>query len=147
MPTRWCCGRRFALLLVLLTGTATATEIEIGPEDNYRAVMQGLVAGDTLTMRGGTYALSSYFELDLSGTAQQAILIHAKSGEQPVLHYVDDSQNIVNIVDSNFLTFDGIEFSGGSRGIRLINSSDITIRNCHVHDTAANAISTNVRRA
>ena len=143
MPSHRSRARRFLLALVLIAGTAAATEIEIGPEDDYRAVLQGLVAGDTLTMRGGTYALSSYFELALNGTAQQPIVIRAKSGEQPVLHYIDDGQNIVNVVDSNFLAFDGIEFSGGSRGIRLINSSDITIRNCHVHDTAANAISAN----
>jgi hypothetical protein len=105
--------------------------------------MQNLSAGDTLIMHGGTYALSSYFELDLVGTAQLPITIRAATGEQPVLHYVDDGQNIVNIVDSNFVVFDGIEFSGGSRGIRLTNASDITIRNCHVHDTAANAISAN----
>ena len=143
MPNRQLRRCRFALPLALYAGAAFGADIEIGPEDDFRTVMQNLVAGDTLTMRGGTYALSSQFELDLSGSAQQPIVIRAKAGEQPVLHYVDDSQNIVNIVDSSFLTFDGIEFSGGSRGIRLINSSDITIRNCHVHDTAANAISAN----
>jgi len=128
----------------LLAATASAgTNIEIGPGDDFRTVMQGLSAGDTLTLRGGVYTLSSYFELDLAGTADEPITIRAKSGEQPALHYVDDGQNIVNVANSSFLTFDGIEFSGGSRGIRLTNSSDITIRNCHIHDTAANAISAN----
>jgi len=128
----------------LLAATASAgTNIEIGPGDDFRTVMQSLSAGDTLTLRGGVYTLSSYFELDLAGTADEPITIRAKSGEQPALHYVDDGQNIVNVANSSFLTFDGIEFSGGSRGIRLTNSSDITIRNCHIHDTAANAISAN----
>ena len=130
-------------LLIACSGGVAATEIEIGPGDDFRTAMQNLEAGDTLIMHGGTYALSSYFELDLAGTEQQPITIRAAAGEQPVLHYVDDGQNIVNIVDSGFLVIDGLEFSGGSRGIRLINSSDITIRNCHVHDTAANAISAN----
>jgi hypothetical protein len=135
--------RCFIALLVTCSGTVSAADIEIGPGDDFRAAMQNLQAGDTLTMHGGTYPLSSYFELDLAGTEQQPITIRAATGEAPVLHYVDDGQNIVNIVDSGFLIIDGIEFSGGSRGIRLINSSDITIRNCHVHDTAANAISAN----
>ncbi|HKE47382.1 MAG TPA: right-handed parallel beta-helix repeat-containing protein [Rhodanobacteraceae bacterium] len=130
-------------LALCLAGVAHADVIEIGPGDDFRSVMQNLVAGDTLIMHGGTYALSSYFELDLAGTADLPITIRAASGEQPLLHYVDDGQNIVNIVDSNFVVIDGIEFSGGSRGIRLTNSSDITIRNCHIHDTAANAISAN----
>ena len=131
------------LALCLLCGGARATVIEIGPGDDFRGAMQNLGAGDTLIMHGGLYSLSSYFELDLAGTADAPITIRAASGEQPVLHYVDDGQNIVNIVDSSFLIIDGVEFSGGSRGIRLTNSSDITIRNCHVHDTAANAISAN----
>ena len=124
-------------------GIARAAIIEIDPGDDFRAAMQNLAPGDTLVMHGGTYTLSSYFELDLAGTAGAPIEIRAAAGEQPAIHYVDDGQNIVNIADSAFLTIDGIEFSGGSRGIRLTNSSDITIRNCHVHDTAANAISAN----
>ncbi|MEO7325088.1 MAG: right-handed parallel beta-helix repeat-containing protein, partial [Dokdonella sp.] len=79
----------------------------------------------------------------LTGTATAPITIRAKPGEQPLLHFVGSSQNIVNVTGSVFLVFDGIEFSGGSRGIRLTASSDITIRNCHVHDTAANAIAAN----
>ncbi|MGH8174480.1 MAG: right-handed parallel beta-helix repeat-containing protein [Rhodanobacteraceae bacterium] len=140
-------AHRFRLLIVsifaLSAGRGIAADIEIGPEDDFRAIMQGLDAGDTLTMRGGTYVLSSFFELHLAGTEQQPIVIRAKAGEQPELHYVDDGQNIVNVVDSSFLTFDGLEFTGGSRGIRLINTSDFTMRNCHVHHTAGNAISAN----
>ena len=134
---------RTSCLALCLAGVAQAGVIEIGPDDDFRTVMQNLAAGDTLIMHGGTYSLSSYFELDLAGSADAPITIRTASGEQPVLHYVDDGQNIVNIVDSSFLLIDGVEFSGGSRGIRLTNSSDITIRNCHVHDTAANAISAN----
>ena len=130
-------------LLIACSGVVSAADIEIGPGDDFRSAMQNLAAGDTLIMHGGTYSLSSYFELDLVGTADQPITIRAAAGEQPVLQYVDDGQNIVNIVDSSFLVIDGIEFSGGSRGVRLINTSDFTMRNCHVHDTAANAISAN----
>ncbi len=138
--------RRIALACAAFAascGVAHAVVIEIDPTGDFRSAMQNLHPGDTLVMHGGTYTLSSYFELDLAGTAAQPIVIRAASGEQPSIHYVDDGQNIVNIVGSAFLTIDGIEFSGGSRGIRLSDSSDITIRNCHVHDTAANAISAN----
>jgi hypothetical protein len=133
------------LLLVLVTGPrcVRAAVIEITPQDNYRSAMQNLVAGDTLIMHGGNYPLTSFFQLSLNGTAQLPITIRAAVGEQPVIEYVGNGQNIVNVSNSAFLTFDGIEFTGGSRGIRLIASSDITIRNCHVHHTAANAISAN----
>lgn len=132
-----------AACLLAGPGLAGAATIEITPADNYRSAMQNLVAGDTLILHGGTYPLSSLFILTLVGTAQQPITIRAASGEQPHITYVNAGQNIVNIANSAFLVFDGIEFSGGSRGIRLTASSDITIRNCHVHHTAANAISAN----
>jgi len=132
-----------ALLLLGHVAAANATTIEVQPGDDFRSAMQNLDAGDTLIMHGGTYTLSSYFELDLVGTETQPITIRAAAGEQPSIHYDGDGQNIVNIVGSRFLVVDGIEFSGGSRGIRLIDTSDFTMRNCHVHDTAANAISAN----
>ena len=132
-----------ACALLLLGATVRATTIEIDPGDDYRAAMQGLHAGDTLVMHGGIYTVSSYFALTLVGDAQHPVTIRAASGEQPHINYVDSGQNILNIQDSAFLILDGIEFSGGSRGIRLSASSDITIRNCHIHDTAANALSAN----
>ena len=139
-------SRLLPRLCVLLFGMPLpilATTIEITPTDNYRSAMQNLVAGDTLILHGGSYPLSSFFELVLSGTAQAPITIRAAAGENPVISYVNASQNIVNIRNSSHLILDGIEFSGGSRGIRLTASSDITIQNCHVHHTAANAISAN----
>jgi hypothetical protein len=128
---------------LLIAGAAHAATIEVHPGDDFRAAMQGLGPGDTLIMHGGTYVLSGYFELDLVGTAKERIAIRAAAGEQPLIRYDGDGQNIVNIVGSRFLVIDGIEFSGGSRGIRLVDTSDFTMQNCHVHDTAANAISAN----
>lgn len=104
--------------------------------------MQNLVAGDTLIMHGGTYTLRAISSSISSATKRTPITIRAAAGEQPAIHYDGAGQNIVNIVGARFLVI-GIEFSGGSRGIRLIDTSDFTMRNCHVHDTAANAISAN----
>jgi len=132
-----------AIAVLALGLDARAADIEIGPGDNFRTAMQTLVAGDTLTLRGGTYPLTSYFNLELAGTAAQPITIRAKTGEQPHLQYIGAGQNIVNVSNTTFLVLDGIEFSGGSRGLRFTNASDITVRNCHVHDTAANAIAAN----
>lgn len=133
----------FSLILLGLSLLTQAATIEITPADNFRSAMQSLVAGDTLILHEGTYPLSSYFELSLNGTAGAPITIRAATGEQPIVSYVNASQNIVNISDSSHLIIDGIEFTGGSRGIRLTASSDITIQNCHVHHTAGNAISAN----
>ena len=114
--------RSLVWLLIACGNAAFAADIEIGPGDDFRSAMQNLGAGDTLIMHGGTYTLSSYFELDLVGTAGQPITIRAAAGEQPVMHYVDDGQNIVNIADSGFLTIDGIEINGGRYGNRVRNN-------------------------
>ncbi|MFO1507271.1 MAG: right-handed parallel beta-helix repeat-containing protein [Lysobacterales bacterium] len=129
--------------LACAAASANAAVVEISPGDDFRAAMQALQPGDTLVMHGGEYAFSGYTSISLAGSAAQPILIRAATGEQAWIHYVGSDQNILNIADSSFLTIDGIEFSGGSRGIRLTNVSDFTLRNCHVHDTGANAVSAN----
>lgn len=131
------------LLLLPFTTLVCATVIEIGPADNYRAAMQNLQPGDTLILDDGTYALSSYFSMTLHGASAQPITIRARDGAHPLISYVNNTQNILNIIDSTFLTIDGIEFSGGSRAIRFMGGSDISVRNCHIHDIDANAISAN----
>jgi len=136
---------KLASLLIgaVLFGNASAATIEIGPSGDFRSAMQNLHAGDTLILDAGTYALTSYFELDLNGTSALPITIVAKAGTRPLIHFNGTSQNIVNFNANTFLIIDGIEFSGGSRGLRFIGGSDNIVRNCTVHDTAANAISAN----
>ena len=137
--------RATALLLACALPLATAaTTTEIGPvSGNFRTAMQGLHAGDTLILDGGIYSFSGFFQLDLAGSSALPIVIRAQDGQHPVIQYLGTDQNIVNVNNSTFVTFDGIEFTGGSRGLRFIGGSDITVRNCHVHGTEANAISAN----
>ena len=132
-----------AAALLAACGDVCAATIEIGPTADFRTAMQTLHAGDTLILDAGTYTLTSYFELDLAGTNALPITIMAKAGTRPIIHYTGTSQNIVNFNNTTFLIIDGIEFSGGSRGLRFIGGSDNIVRNCVVHDTAANAIATN----
>jgi hypothetical protein len=134
--------RALVALAMFGAGSASSATIDVTPDDDFRSIMESLVAGDTLVMHDGTYTLSSYFELDLAGSADAPITIRAAAGESPHI-VMDANQNIVNFVDSHFVVVDGIEFSGGSRGLRLMHSSDFTVRNCHVHDISANAISAN----
>lgn len=120
-----------------------AATTQIGPGDDFRNAMQNLHAGDTLILDGGTYNLTSYFELDLTGSASLPIVVQAKSGQHPIINFVGTSQNIININNSTFLTLDGVEFTGGSRGLRFNGGSDITVQNCVIHGTGANAVAAN----
>jgi hypothetical protein len=133
----------FAVWAIASCGPLMAATTEIGPADDFRTAMQSLHAGDTLILDTGTYNLTSYFELDLFGTASQPIIIESAAGQHPVVSYVGTSQNIININNSTFLTLDDIEFTGGSRGLRFDGGSDITVQNCIVHGTGANAIAAN----
>lgn len=129
---------------------ARAMTYTVGPTDNWKSVMQGLQPGDTLIMDDGTYVLDGYFAVTLQGTASQPILIRARDGAHPLIRQ-DANQNIVNVLGSTFLTIDGLSFTGGSIGLRFMGGgstpnmggSDITVRNCHIHDTPANAIAAN----
>ncbi len=128
--------------LLLMAASLPATTIEIGPGADIVAAMQGLQPGDTLILDAGTYSLSGFFAIGLTGSNALPIVIRAKPGASVLIQQTAD-QNIINIDTSTFLTIDGIEFSGGSRGIRIMGGHDITIQNCHVHGTSANAIAAN----
>lgn len=137
---RWPIGLCAPLLVV---GSAAAATIEIGPADNLQANVNALVPGDELVLRGGLYTLTSRFSIGVSGTAALPIVIRAKSGETPHLTR-DPAQNTINIENASWLELRGIEVSGGSHGIRMLNADFITIDSCHVHDTGDVAISANV---
>ncbi|HEY3237176.1 MAG TPA: right-handed parallel beta-helix repeat-containing protein [Polyangiaceae bacterium] len=127
---------------VLFERDIRAASIEIGPADDLITAANALLPGDELVLRGGTYTLSRRFGLGASGTAAAPILIRAKAGELPIVNRPLLDQNIVD-VNGSYLTFQGIEFSGGSAGIRLEQASFITIQDCEVHGTADVALRAN----
>lgn len=132
-----------ALLLLAYGSAARAATVEIGPEGDVKAAVAALQPGDELVLRGGTYAITGRWGVSLAGTAAAPIVIRAKDGERPVLARADASQNIVDLDGVHFTTLRGLEFSGGSRGIRIIAASDLTIEGCEVHDTDDVAIAAN----
>lgn len=130
-----------AVATSLAAEDAHATVYEIGPADDLAGAIAVLVPGDELVLAGGSYVLTGYFEIAVAGTAGQPIVIRAKDGETPVIEQ-QSLQNIVNILGS-YVTLRGLELKGGDRGIRIQGASYVTIEDCHLHDTAANAIAAN----
>jgi hypothetical protein len=145
-------SRRVAVaLLAVLPIMAAATTTEVGPGDDWMSALQNLQAGDTLIMNDGSYVLNGYFALsNLQGTNAKPIVIRAKQDSHPLIRQ-NANQNIINFLSASYLTLDGLEFTGGSIGLRFLGAgstptmggSDITVRNCHIHDTPANAIAAN----
>ena len=116
---------------------------EIGPADDLRAAIAALGPGGELVLRGGTYTVSSGFRITVIGTQAQPAVIRAKSGERPLIQQTNAGQNIIEVSGSRYLVVRGVAFTGGSHGIRLMDSDDITIEDCEVYETGDVAISAN----
>jgi hypothetical protein len=123
---------------------ASAAVIQIGPGDNLQAAVNALSPGDILLLDDGTYTLSSRFSIQKTGTASAPVTIRAAPGATPVITFVNASQNVINVEHSAHVRLIGLEVTGGSHGIRILDSDFITVDRCHIHDTADVGLSANV---
>ncbi|MEM7763081.1 MAG: right-handed parallel beta-helix repeat-containing protein [Pseudomonadota bacterium] len=136
---RW---RVLAPMVSLLASTVSFA-VEIGPSDDLEAAVAALTPGEELVLRGGTYAFNENVTLSANGTVTQPIVVRAKAGETPVITQATTNHNVVEINLSTYLTIRGITFTGGSHGIRLMNSDYVTIEDCEIYETGDVAISAN----
>lgn len=114
-----------------------------GPGEDIEAMINALQPGDELVLSGGTYTLTERFSFAIAGTENAPIIIRAQDSETPHLHRPNASQNVIDIDDAEHVTIRGIEFSGGSAGIRISGARHLTIEECEVHDTGDVAIRAN----
>src|SRR5688572_19258546 len=130
------------LVCALLTAPA-AQAIEIAPGADLRAAINALRPGEELVLAGGTYDFNSGFRVTVAGTATQPIVMRSKDGQRAVIRQSNAGQNIFEISASRYFTVRGVEFTGGSHGVRLMDSDFITIEDCEIHDTGDVALSAN----
>jgi hypothetical protein len=123
--------------------SAAAEIIEVTPADNLRAAIGGLQQGDELVLGGGQYNFDSRLSITVAGSQTQPIVVRARDGERALISMSVGSQNILDVQDSSYLELRGLAFTGGSHGIRLINSDFITIESCEVFETGDVALSAN----
>lgn len=113
---------------------------EIGPGEDLQLAVDALNPGEELVLHAGTYVLPSR----LSIYQKQAIVIRANDvNPRPVIKYPTNDQNVIEVEDSRDIALRGLEVTGGSHGIRLYNSSFITVEDCHIHHTGDVALSAN----
>lgn len=131
-----------------------ADVIEIGPSqagpdcvEEFEQIANQLQPGDTLVLRGGRYEQSCRRALSIQGTAAKPIMIRAKAGETPVLTRPADNlttENNLELLDARHLTISGIEFEGGSIGVRLMGqTSHFTLNRAVIRGTGINALAAN----
>ena len=128
---------------ILLVVALPAHGIEIGPGDDLEAAAASLAPGEELVLRGGTYAFNENITITANGTPTEPIVIRAKTGEQALLSQATTQHNVVEVRNSSYLVIRGLRFTGGSHGIRLINSDYVTIEECEIFETGDVGISAN----
>lgn len=121
------------LLSLSVALPARAEVIEATPSDDIEALMNALAPGDELILHGGTYNRTDLFQVNIVGTAAAPIVVRAADGERPVITRPDAGQNNFNIERGAYVTFRGIEFSGGSAGVRVMSALHLTIEDCEIH--------------
>jgi len=140
--------RRILILLVTAAFAGpplvSATVYQIDPSDNLQTAVNTLAPGDILLLDSGTYLLSSRFSISKTGSASAPITIRAAPGAAPVISYVNAGQNVINIENSVHVRLIGLEVTGGSHGIRILDSDFITVDRCHIHHTGDVGLSANV---
>lgn len=126
-------------------GQVAAAVTEIGPSDNLETALNALQPGDELVLRGGTYDVTPLgrMSLNMVGTQSAPIVVRAKDGQRPHVTRTNEDQNLLDFDHAAFLTLRGIEFSGGSAGLRFSSGTSITIQDCEIHDTGDVALRAN----
>ncbi len=132
--------------VVLLVGgcgaAADAAMVEIAPGADVRAAIAALRPGDELVLQGGTYSFTSRFAVTVVGTVSQPITIRGKSGELVVITNVS-TQNVMEVDGSQYLALKNLRITGGSHGVRLMNSDFVTLEDNEIYETGDVAVSAN----
>ncbi|MFN0079404.1 MAG: right-handed parallel beta-helix repeat-containing protein [Prosthecobacter sp.] len=108
--------------------------------------VEALKPGDKLEISSGTYSVERMWDLLVSGTADAPIWIVVAKDAQVIITRPDDQQNVLNVGQGGpvkFLCLRGIEFTGGSHGVRLGQCSDVWFDQCHIHHTGQVCLSAN----
>jgi hypothetical protein len=131
------------LALVAIASGARAATVEIAPGADVRAAIAALRAGDELILRNGTYSFNSRFAVTAIGTAAQPITIAGKAGEAAVIEMTTGSQNVMEVDGSQYLVLRNLRITGGSHGVRLMNSDFVTLESNEIYETGDVALSAN----
>ena len=104
---------------------------------------------DTVIVDLGTYPrdmlarMGAGLPVTATGSADQPITIRGEVGATPLIEMQTDKHNVIEVLRSRYLQISSIAFTGGSHGIRLIDSDFISIEDCEVYESGDVAISAN----
>jgi hypothetical protein len=98
--------------------------------------LSGLAAGDTIYLRGGTYALNAQVKAGKSGASGNVINFHAYPGELPVLDFdtMPESSDKALDMRRNYWHVRGIEVRNAPDSGIFVGGTGNLIEGCVVHD-------------
>ena len=129
------------LFICLSASHVVAETIVIAPSDDLHTAVTALAPGDELVLTAGEYLLSRGLKISLTAEEASPSIIRAQDEDAVLIRLPSADHNIVEIRSSRFLTIRGLRFSGGSHGLRLMDSDFITIEDCEIFETGDVAIS------
>jgi hypothetical protein len=128
-------------------GTSTSTPWKT---INYAVNYSGLVAGDVIFVRGGTYYERAV--MTKSGNATSRITVKNYAGETPiidgtgVIFVANESHQGLFDVTASYVTIDGFTVQNSNPGINEANATGICVRGPYVRDvTINNCVVSNTR--
>jgi hypothetical protein len=114
--------------------------------EEFETLANSLKPGDELILHGGVYSQNARRAVTAQGTSDKPIVIRAAEGQKPLLtrpaENIDRFNNI-EFVDCAHLIIRGIQFRGGSSGVRFIRGHHVTFEDCEISQTGNNALTMN----
>lgn len=107
-----------------------------------KILISKLIPGDMLLISPGVYSFQTRLDLKLIGTEEFPIVIQGE-GTGVVFTRNDESENVINVKDSQFAGIGCIEVTGGSSGVRIQSASNLMIYNSTIHDVGNVGIALN----
>ncbi|MBN2036402.1 MAG: right-handed parallel beta-helix repeat-containing protein [Chitinispirillaceae bacterium] len=122
------------------TGDDGAAGTSGAPLKTPQAAFAKMAAGDTVYLRGGTYALSAQVKPNVSGASGNLCKLWAYNGEKPVFDFTGLSDRGLYI-SKDYWHVRGIEVkNAGSNGICLSTGGHHIIEGCVAHDNGLEGI-------
>lgn len=127
-----------ATYYVAPTGSDTAAGTLAAPYKSIQVAVNKAVAGDSILLRGGTYAVTKNIQIKKSGTSSARITLAAYRSEVPIVDgealtgtpapvggsIANADRGVLHVEGASYWTFKGIEFINGPYGVYATASNN-----------------------
>lgn len=127
-----------ATYYVAPTGSDSAAGTLAAPYKSIQVAVNKAVAGDSILLRGGTYAVTSNIQIKKSGTSSARITLAAYQSEVPIVDgeglpntpaplggsIASGDRGILHVENAAYWTFKGIQFINGPYGVYAVGSNN-----------------------